>query len=191
MATQDIDGTAPPESCTPKDLLEIVRGGGELVLMPSRAYDEVYPDIYISERSFATNKISLKQVGITHIVNAAQGTSKFGHVNTDEEFYKDTGISFYAIKAVDVIGFNISPFLEAASDFIDNALTNKGKVLVHCVEGFSRSTTVVIAFLMIKRNMDAREALRVVLTKREVCPNDGFMKQLCELNRKLKAEKPL
>ena len=51
MATQDIDGTAPPESCTPKDLLEIVRGGGELVLMPSRAYDEVYPDIYISERS--------------------------------------------------------------------------------------------------------------------------------------------
>ena len=38
-----------------------------------------------------------------------------------------TGMQFYAIKANDVAGFNIRPFLEPTAAYIDQALTSGGK----------------------------------------------------------------
>ena len=38
---------------------------------------------------------------------------------------------------------------------------------------------------MIKRHITAQDALRMVRAQREVCPNDGFLQQLCDLNDKL------
>lgn len=57
--------------------------------------------------------------------------------------------------------------------------------MVHCKVGASRSATIVIAFLMIKRHMTVQEAVRMVRSKREIAPNEGFLQQLCNLNDKL------
>ena len=56
---------------------------------------------------------------------------------------------------------------------------------MNCRQGVSRSATIALAFLMIKRRMTAQDALRMVRAQREVCPNDGFLQQLCQLNDKL------
>ena len=64
-----------------------------------------------------------------------------------------------------------------------------GKVLIHCMMGFSRSATIAIAYLMIRRGMTAQEATRTVRAKRKIGPNDGFLKQLCELNKELHGTK--
>ena len=61
----------------------------------------------------------------------------------------------------------------------------QGKVMVHCKVGASRSATIVLAFLMIKRYMTVQEAVRMVRAKREIAPNEGFLQQLCDLNDKL------
>lgn len=61
----------------------------------------------------------------------------------------------------------------------------KGRVLVHCVSGVSRSAAIVIAFLMLKRRMSFKEAIKSVREKRCICPNDGFMTQLCVLHHEL------
>lgn len=62
---------------------------------------------------------------------------------------------------------------------------DEGKVMVHCKVGASRSATIVLAFLMIKRHMTIQEAVRMVRARREIVPNDGFLQQLCEFNEKL------
>jgi len=74
------------------------------------------------------------------------------------------------------------PYFDQAADYINRALQQGGKVLVHCREGISRSATVVLAFLMIHRNMTVQEAVRTVRKNRQIIPNEGFLKQLCVLN---------
>lgn len=47
------------------------------------------------------------------------------HVNTNANFYKDSGITYLGIKANDTQEFNLSAYFERAADFIDQALAQK------------------------------------------------------------------
>lgn len=55
--------------------------------------------------------------------------------------------------------------------------------------GISRSAVLVVAYLMIFHSMAILEALMTVRRKRAIYPNDGFLKQLRELNEKLMEER--
>lgn len=66
-----------------------------------------------------------------------------------------------------------------------------GKVLVHCREGYSRSPTITIAYLLLREREplpSLEEALRLVREHRNVCPNIGFLGQLVRLDRHLRIE---
>ena len=71
----------------------------------------------------------------------------------------------------------ISSF-EESHLFIDEAIKSGG-ILVHCLQGISRSSTIVISYLMKKSKMRFEDALKFVLEKRkETKPNSNFINQL-------------
>lgn len=60
-----------------------------------------------------------------------------------------------------------------------------GKVFVHCAMGLSRSSTLVLAYLMIHENMSLADAIKGVSANRNISPNNGFLEQLRELDKQL------
>ncbi|XP_072312928.1 dual specificity protein phosphatase 13B-like [Eucyclogobius newberryi] len=146
--------------------------------------DQVYPRIYIGDMYAAKDKRSLRARLITHVLNAADG--KF-NVNTGAGFYRDMRITYYGVEAFDMPGFDISPFFYPAADFIKSALGSPtGKVLVHCAMGLSRSSSLVLGYLMIHEGLTLAQALKAVSEHRNVCPNRGFLEQLRSLDSRLR-----
>nr|XP_031829570.1 dual specificity protein phosphatase 3 isoform X1 [Nomia melanderi] len=149
--------------------------------------DEVYPGIYIGDTATAKNKKYLQMLGITHLLNCAEG-KRFGFVNTDANYYKDTTIKYVGLPLADLCSTDISKYFYTAADFIDEAVSADGKAFVHCVLGRSRSATCVLAYLMIKKGMLAVDAVRTVHSRRFIRPNDGFLHQLAQLDNQLRRQ---
>uniref|UniRef100_A0A8C0UPJ2 Dual specificity protein phosphatase n=1 Tax=Cyanistes caeruleus TaxID=156563 RepID=A0A8C0UPJ2_CYACU len=149
--------------------------------------DQVWPNIYLGDEWAARSKTTLQSLNITHILNAADGPCS---INTGAKYYADLQIEYYGVEAFDDPSFNISVFFYDAANFIGKALNSSGgKVLVHCAMGVSRSATLVLAFLMIHENMTLVDALKTVSTRRNICPNSGFLSQLRDLDMKLNEER--
>lgn len=51
--------------------------------------------------------------------------------------------------------------------------------------GLSRSSTLVLAYLMIHENMTLVDAIKAVGANRNISPNNGFLEQLRALDTKL------
>jgi predicted protein tyrosine phosphatase len=105
----------------------------------------------------------------------------------------DAGVSYSkkdvdmheVINADDEDHYNIAQHFDQSFDFINRA-RKRFNVLVHCMAGVSRSTTLVIAYLMRKYRWRTDQAYQTVKSKRRLtCPNLGFCKQLKEFERQL------
>ncbi|CAL1541514.1 unnamed protein product [Lymnaea stagnalis] len=172
--------------CNIQELENIITApSGGIVMLPSTAYDEVCDGIFLGEGYSAKSIHCMLQLKVTHVLNAALGKDAY-HVNTNHVMYNKKNIQFLGIEATDFINCDMSKYFYMASDFIENGLKGGGTVFVHCVQGVSRSATLVVAYLMIKKHMTVQDALRLVRSKREVSPNPGFLQQLCDLHEKLK-----
>ncbi|XP_037319592.2 dual specificity protein phosphatase 13B [Pungitius pungitius] len=149
---------------------------------PTGAVNEVWPNLYIGNAATAQDKSLLVDLGITHVVNAADGPQR---ISTGPRFYEDTSIRYHGVEAPDCKDFDLSPFFTETADFIHAALKQKGKVLVHCARGISRSATLALAFLMIRERLTLVEAVEAVRRHRNILPNVGFLSQLSRLDSSL------
>ena len=76
-------------------------------------------------RSAAMDVTRLQRLGITHVLNAAEGDSLM-HVNTNAGFYAGTAITYHGVAASDTDHFDLSLFFEEAADFMERALEHDG-----------------------------------------------------------------
>ena len=121
----------------------------------------------------------MKDLGVTAVLNAAQGDLEgWSVVNTKESYYTRVGIQFLGVPAVDLNSFPLMNYFEQAANWIEKIIKEGGVVLVHCVKGISRSATLIIAFLIIKKKMTLQQAIEMMKKKRSVAPNEGFMQEL-------------
>ena len=159
---------------------DLAWGKSRFYLQPmwSTKYDghQITDKIYISDLATAFNKERLCEEGITHVLNLVLGIDSI----YPEEF------NYMNIPARDIADQDLGQYFDSCTEFIRNAIEGGGKVLVHCSYGASRSTTVVIAYLIRYHQMTFEEALSFTKSKRAVTrPNDGFVKQLQEYHKQL------
>ncbi|KAI0088454.1 phosphatases II [Irpex rosettiformis] len=90
----------------------------------------------------------------------------------------------YRLDILDSTTADLKPYLEATVRWIDERLRRGVNVLVHCQQGVSRSSAVVIAYLIYTHNMSYDAAFDLVKRKRAcVNPNSGFVRCLQEWER--------
>jgi len=137
---------------------------------------EVFPNVFVGDVYAAHNTIELKKLNITHIVNVACGVAPA----YPEDF------TYLHIPLLDCASENIQDHFHKTSTFIQNALEEGGRVLVHCLKGVSRSATIAAAFVVKTHSVSPSEAVHIMRKFRPIIkPNSGFMLQLEWYSREL------
>jgi len=139
---------------------------------------EVVPGkLFIASYGTASNLEALQKNKITHIVNTAADIC-------DVCFPDKFQYCVYYLK--DINQEEISLLIYRTIEWIQNAIDSRGRVLVHCREGVSRSATMVIAYLMWQFNLSFEAAHERIRKARPICnPNTGFTCQLLNLSKRL------
>jgi len=88
--------------------------------------DEVFPGILVGDKLAACNRYYLSKLGVTHVLNAAEGNhNRNGYVDTSQDYYEPYGITYKGLQLLDVPQTNISIHFNEVADFIDLALGEK------------------------------------------------------------------
>lgn len=127
----------------------------------------------------ATDVGWLRSRGITRVLTFANGTDAF---SLSEELAV-ANIRHRVFEVRDEDDQDLAALFPGLVDLVDES---SDPVLIHCMMGISRSATIVLAYLMMKHKLPLDEATRVVVSKRNyIFPNDGFIRQLLELDKQL------
>ena len=95
-------------------------------------------------------------------------------------------ISYYGAVCSDEDEDDISKHFAPTADFIEKAFNAGGRVIVNCVGGISRSSTIATSYLVQKKGMTLEDALTSLRQKRDISPNEGFLLKLVELESSIK-----
>jgi atypical dual specificity phosphatase len=89
---------------------------------------------------------------------------------------------------VDDLPFSeLAAHLPRTTSFISEALRDpNSRVLIHCIQGVSRSPSVVAAYLMKAYGWSSTKAVQFLKSKRRVYPNTGFLGQLREYEKTIR-----
>jgi protein-tyrosine phosphatase len=139
----------------------------------SKHLSEIIPNfLYISSYNATKNLELLEKNKITHIINCAADFCE----NVFEHDNKFTYLSFYL---KDHVLENIECIFYECIKFIENVREKGGRVLVHCIQGISRSVSIVMAYIIFTKKVSYDKAFNLVQSKREISsPNFGFSIQL-------------
>lgn len=140
---------------------------------------EIFPRLYVSDLAFAENPSHLRSLGITHVLSAM-----CGHVAVPRSIL----VQHLQCELEDLPFAELVAKLPGTTMFLRDALRDPAaRVLVHCVEGVSRSTSVVCAYLIAEYGYSPSQAIQYVKSRRRSAePNFGFVQQLHEYADKLR-----
>ena len=135
--------------------------------------------LYVGGKSIAADRQLLLSIGITHVVNLVGDLC-------DNYFPNDFVYQRWFL--LDHAGEDIICILYPVMELIEWCRLNRGKVLIHCQQGVSRSCVLCIAYIMYSMSMDYDAAFQYVRQRRGICrPNVGFMAQLLAWHKRLTA----
>ena len=139
----------------------------------------ILPWLYLGNYKNASDLKGLSLLNIKYVLNCASECISAYEPN----------IKMCHLKLIDHPEFNILPFLGKAVSFIKEAKDSGSNCLVHCRMGISRSASCVIAYFIKELGYNMFTAFQFVKRRRKViCPNFGFVQQLCVYEKRVKCK---
>ncbi|KAF9260916.1 phosphatases II, partial [Marasmius fiardii PR-910] len=143
--------------------------------------DAIIPNkLYLGNIKAARSTRSLAERRVTHMVSVCS--------DPVPAELPESGIHHMRVPVEDVDYADLLIWLPSAVRFIHEAIRSGGTVLVHCVEGLSRSAAVIAAYIMWSSRVNATQAIDTIRRVRyQIWINAGFQEQLvlfelCEYN---------
>ena len=141
-------------------------------------YNEIVNDfLYISGYKTASTVSDLQSMKITNIINCS------GDLCENLSF---SGINYLTLNIRDNVSENIECLFFKCINYINEAKEKKGRVLIHCYKGVSRSVSILISYLIYLYKWTYDEAFDFVQSKRSIAnPNIGFYLQLKTFHKRI------
>nr|XP_056704582.1 dual specificity protein phosphatase 4 [Euleptes europaea] len=139
---------------------------------------EILPFLYLGSAHHAARRDMLDALGITALLN----------VSSDCPNHFEGHFQYKCIPVEDNHKTDISSWFMEAIEYIDSVKACHGRVLVHCHAGISRSATICLAYLIMKKRVKLEEAFEFVKQRRSIIsPNFSFMGQLLQFESQVLA----
>ncbi|KAL8202821.1 UNVERIFIED_CONTAM: Dual specificity protein phosphatase 4 [Gekko kuhli] len=139
---------------------------------------EILPFLYLGSAHHAARRDMLDALGITALLN----------VSSDCPNHFEGYFQYKCIPVEDNHKTDISSWFMEAIGYIDSVKACHGRVLVHCQAGISRSATICLAYLIMKKRVKLEEAFEFVKQRRSIIsPNFSFMGQLLQFESQVLA----
>ncbi|KAG9145337.1 hypothetical protein Leryth_008264 [Lithospermum erythrorhizon] len=140
---------------------------------------KVVEHVYVGGDAVARDKDILRKHGISHILNCV------GFVCP--EYFK-SDFQYRTLWLQDSPTEDITSILYDVFDYFEDVREQGGRVFVHCCQGVSRSTSLVIAYLMWREGQSFDDAFQYVKAARGIAdPNMGFACQLLQCQKRVHA----
>ena len=134
--------------------------------------------VYLGSDIVAQDYEKLKQNGITHVINCAADYSA--------NYHEQKGVKYLSFHLKDHVRENIECCFYEVIKFIEGAKKEGGRVYVHCVQGISRSTTMILCYMIFTQKITLDDGLKYIRERRQIAnPNMTFMAQLIWWHKRL------
>ncbi|KAJ7288568.1 protein-tyrosine phosphatase-like protein [Mycena rebaudengoi] len=161
-----------------EELKSVVQGPGDVEWRYEmrRECQEILPGLFLGPFVASKSLETLQSLNITHIVCIRDAKEAF----SVRPRFVDRFI-YLTLDVEDNEEQNLIRLFPKAKEFIDQAISQNGRVLVHCNGGISLSPAFVVMFVMQHYQLSWEDALHMVQNRRYcISPNGGFLTQLKE-----------
>lgn len=161
-----LDGKVYKET---KNNLEIIGSASGFVIdtKPDKIPAKIVDNLYLGSQDCCDIEV-LKTFNIKSVLSIG--------INAPEKY---PNIMYKFVNCLDLPETNINNILSESVPFIQSSIDNNKNILVHCNAGVSRSTSVIIGFLILNKGYTYSESYDICKTARGcIKPNEGFEKQL-------------
>ncbi len=152
----------------------------------SNDINEIIPKLFISNWETSNNINIINNYNIKAVITL----TSFSKPENITNFYRNNNIDFLFIRIDDSPHENIYQYFDLTFSFIDKYISMNENVLVHCMAGISRSSTIILNYMLRKmyiyntlRNLCpckmVKTSLQIARHNRHfINPNEGFKMQL-------------
>ncbi|KAI0916982.1 hypothetical protein AcW1_007706 [Taiwanofungus camphoratus] len=168
-----------------EQLREIIQGPGDVewTYEMRRQCQEILPNLLLGPLQASKSLDTLQSLGVSHIVCIRDAKEAF----SVRPRFPDS-FQYMVLDVEDSEEQNLIRLFPQAKNFIDQAIAQGGRVLVHCNGGISLSPSFVVMYVMQHYQLSWEDALHLVQNRRYcISPNGGFLTQIKEYESIYKA----